>query len=218
MKKIPKSISIKISPVVLYIEDLEEIEEIYKDNFENYKIIAESKKLEDDFEFDSVQELTERLNRKNIVKLNNLSFTAYNSCMDIDFRDIEAKIYSSNNDVKSIGITNKLKNVADKRPMSHKYLSNYLPMFLLFNLFLFLSSSINILPEPVHKITNVLLILLFIIWSFWWYNLKTKNYSIIYLERKSLQKGFLERNKNVIGLIGTIIAIFGIIITFISLN
>jgi len=41
MKKIPKSISYEISPVILFIEDLEEIEEIYKDNFEDYKIIAE---------------------------------------------------------------------------------------------------------------------------------------------------------------------------------
>ena len=129
MKKIPKSIDINISPVVLYVEDLEEIEEIYKDNFKDYKIIAKSKKLEDDFEFSSIKELTEDFNKKGIVKLNNLSFSAYDPYICTEFENTNARIYSSDNDVKSIGITNKLKNTADKRPAGYKYLGNFLLMF-----------------------------------------------------------------------------------------
>lgn len=196
MKKIPKSIDIKISPIILYIEDLEEIEEIYKNNFEDYKIIAESKKLEDDFEFASIKEFAEDFNKKGIAKLNNLSFGAYNPHISIEFKNTDAIIYSSDNDVKSIGITNKLKNIVDKRPKFYKYFDSIYLYFLILLLLLLA----NILPEPIDIVVKVLLTLFFIIWSFWRYNLLTKNYSVIYLKRRNLQKSFLLENKNKIAL------------------
>jgi len=198
MKKIPKSISINISPVVLYIEDLEVIEEIYKENFDDYKITAEHKKLEDNFEFASVQELIKYFNKKSIFKLHNLSFETCNHYINTDLISYKAELNSLDNDVKSIGITDKLKNAIDKRPMVYKYLSNYLLMLFLFNLSLSLLFLLltNILPEPIHTIVSVSLILFFIIWNLWWYNLKTKNYSTIYLKRRSEQKSFWSEKKN----------------------
>ncbi len=213
MKKIPKSISIVISPVVLYIEDLEEIEEIYKDNFEDYKIIAKSKKLENDFEFNSVQEFTENFNKRNIIKLNNLSFKAYNLSIDVDFKNDIAIIYSSDNEAKSTGITNKLKNIANQRPLFYKVLNNIFLFYIFFFVVLLLD---KLLPEMNFII--IIISLLLVLWGFWMYNLLTKNYSIIYLKRRNLQKGFLERNKIAIELIGTVVAIIGIIFTVISLS
>lgn len=192
MKKIPKSIFVKISPAILYMEDLEEIEEIYKDNFEDYKITVKSKELENDFEFGSVKELTENFNKKNIYKLHDLSFESYNPYINIYFRNIEVKIYSSNNDVKSIGITSKLKNATDKKPFSYKFLTNKILLFISLFFILLLDRLIN----EIYPLIIIALLFLFLLWGFWLYNIFENNYSTIRLKRRSEQKGFLTENKN----------------------
>lgn len=206
MKKIPKSIDINISPVVLYVEDLEEIEEIYKDNFEDYKIIAESKKLGDDFEFTSVKELTENFNKKGIVKLNNLFFRAYDPYICTEFKNINVRIYSSDNNVKSMGITNKLKNAIDKRPVVYKFLANNY----LFLVSIFILLLVDKLLFETYPIIIMVLLLLYLAWGFWSYNLLTKKYSVIYLKRRNLQKSFLSENKNriILAIILALIYIF----------
>lgn len=214
MKKIPKSVFIKISPVVLYIEDLEEIEEIYKDNFENYEIIAESKKLENDFEFTSIKELEEDFNKRGIVKLNNLSFEAHDPYIRTEFENIDAMIYSSDNDVKSIGIINKLKNATNKGPKFYKFLNYYSALI---SVFIFLLIGELLSKMEMDIIINIILWLLYVLWYIWLYNLLMKNYSTIYLKRRNLQKSFLSENKNKI-ILALIFAFISIIAKVVESN
>jgi len=210
MKKIPKSIDINISPVILYIEELEKIEEIYKDNFESYEIIVKSKELENDFEFTSIEELTEFFDKKGVVKLNELSFEASNPYIHVEFDNVKARIYGSGNDVKSVGIINKLKNIANKRPAIYEILTNNF-LFVVSILILLLVDKLLFETNPIIVI---ILFLLYVVWGLWSYNLLTKNYSVIYLKKGNLQKSFLAENKDkiILILIGAFISVIAHII------
>lgn len=212
MKKIPKSIYLEISPVVLFMEDLEEIEEIYKDNFKDYKIIIKDKNLTNDFEFSSIREFFEEFSKRSIFKLNNFSFESYNPFIHTNFGNTEARIYGSSNDVKSVGIINKLKNAIEKRPWFYKYLGSFYFFFVIIALLLLG----GLLSEPYETISLILIILFYIFWSFWWYNLKIKNYSIIYLKKRSLQKGFWDKIKYILGAVALVLGIIGSIVTIIG--
>jgi hypothetical protein len=101
MKKLSQSISISLSPVKVFIEDIELIEKIYKDNCEFFRIRTE------EYELDSVEELK----ALNIKKYNFVEFTSKQPYINLVISSDSTRIYSSANDINSTGIVLKLKDI-----------------------------------------------------------------------------------------------------------
>ena len=136
MKKLEKSISIKIPPVRLFLEDVKAIEEVYKEHFETYEIRT------NEFKLDSVEEL------KDIGKdkLSDLSFSSVDPYAHVKLSEYTAEIYSPRDDVKSTGIIAKLKNILAKRVTPIRYLAGnclVFPFVILIYSFVYLFPSIR---------------------------------------------------------------------------
>lgn len=182
MKKLKKSISIRIPSVTIFLEDIKEIEEVFKENCNLVKIHTES------FELDSYTEL------QNIgeEKLNCLSFISYEPSIHLELGIYDAYIYSQSDDAVSTGIVNKLKEILDKKVNLIKYVSNYKLIVLLnaLNLMLYVLNQRNqSLYFEVAEYANVLVIILLVFLS-----LKIKH-STIFVKNKNENK-FLKNHKN----------------------
>lgn len=204
MEKRKKSISINIPPVRLFLEDIKEIETIYKENFETFKIQTL------DFELDSTEEL-ESIEKD---KLSYISFKSSNPNIEVELTPSNAKIYSCDDDVKYYGIVTKLKNILNKRtsPLRH--------VFKDWILFFFISLPIIIykyFPEPkkhevLFPICAVASMMIIIVYGALGYYFVNKKHSVIYLTNRSSQKNIISRNKYKIILAG-ISAIFASVVT-----
>ena len=203
MRKIRKSIRIKIPLIRIYLEELKAIEEVYKENFETYEIITE------DFELDSLDEL------KNIgkEKLSILSFKSSNPYIHVEFTPYDARIYSSEDSISSTGIVEKIKNILDKRITPLRYLiSNWW-----FVLLVILFWSFALILPAQDKVGEGIVIVSFIgitfFWRFWAF---TRKHSLIFLTNRRSQRNFFSRNKDKI-LLTIFGAIVGGFITFLVL-
>lgn len=105
MKKLPKSISIFLSPSRLFLNDLELLEEVYKDNCQSYKINTK------DYEIDCVEEIKQLGSSKfNFIQIN-----SYNPSVTLTISSDFTEIYSSTNNILSTGIITKLQELLKHR-------------------------------------------------------------------------------------------------------
>ena len=207
MKRKEKPSSVEIPPVRLFLEDLEEIEEVYKKYCKELKIETE------DFEFDSVEEL------KNIGKdkLNSLSFNSHDPYISVNFSPSNARIYSSEPDPKSVGIVAILKNILDKRltPLRH-LISKW--VLIILNILLFISVMAFLILKDLNENMNIIAIIplsffiFWILWMMWGWRFDIKKHSVIYLKNRSSKKNFFSRKKDDI-ILAIISSIFGCLLT-----
>src|SRR4030043_175056 len=107
MRKIKKPISIKIRPIRLFLEDVKEIENVFKEHCETYTILT------DDYELESLEEL-EKIGKE---KITGLSFKSSKPDISLNISKNGVSIYSSpdNEDITSTGILSKLKDILSAR-------------------------------------------------------------------------------------------------------
>ena len=208
MEKIKKNRDIDIPPVRLYMEDIREIEEIYRQNCKEYKIRTE------DFVFDSSEEL-KSINEK---KISNLYFESSNPSISMRLYKRYGVISGYNDEVSVLGIVTKIKSVLDKRVTPLRYIDS--KWFVIFIVFLSLLSfqwalSFYRLADKVDKLflfVSYLILSSLLLFSWMAFTLFMKH-SVIYLFDKSSQKNFFSRNKDQIVLV-TIGAILGALAYF----
>jgi len=157
--------------------------------------------LENELSSDSIEELIEELSKKKITKLHSASFESTTPFIKLQFTRAFSDI-SYYNDVVSIGIVEKIKKIVSKKTIAIKYFGNLWLVCLMLNL-IYLAIPIKLLE------IRILLVLVSIIWIRWYYNLKSKNYSTIYLKDKDAKHGFLQRNTDAI-----IITIVSVLLAF----
>ncbi|MEJ6487908.1 hypothetical protein N0Y54_42980 [Nostoc punctiforme UO1] len=105
MKKLSQPISIFLSPVQLFIEDMELLEKVYKDNCESCTICTE------EYELESIEELKQ-------LDVKTLSLVELNSrhpYISLVISSEYTMIFSLEHDVKSTGIVTKLKDILTSR-------------------------------------------------------------------------------------------------------
>jgi len=105
MKKLSQSISIFLSPVQLFIEDMELLEKVYKDNCESCTICTE------EYELESIEELKQL----DVKTLSLVEFNSRNPYISLVISSAHTMIFTLEHDVKSTGIVTKLKDILTSR-------------------------------------------------------------------------------------------------------
>lgn len=208
MKKKSKNYSQNFKMPHLFREDLEEIENVLKElTIREYKV--ETK----DFEYKTVQEIPISND-----PVNDFHIHAYDPYISLDLNNFSARIYASDDDIKTIGIVKKITDIISKRERKS--------LWYLSNLSTWLAPIFFIVPPQIwakldekkiqpNKIWLVILAIVFVLSVIWWtigYLASLKKYSLIEFTYKKNKTNFLTRNKDQI-VVGIIVAIISIITT-----
>lgn len=194
MKKLDQSISIQFPPVVLYLEDLEEIEHVLVRDAKDLVIRCEG------YEFDSTAELATKLDGKQIHAM---EFRADNPYTSIDFDPFSTRIHVGTSNVHGAGISHLIANILQRRTRSFRWIYKpWTPSLLLFGI----SIGSPLLPTPWNRLLYVL-VFIWVLWSFW---IDVKRHSIIRLVKRPAS--FFARNRDQL-VITIISAVIGAILT-----
>lgn len=210
MKELSKSIRVDLPPLRLYVEDIREIEEVYKKSFNNYKIIVEN------FEIDSSEELSLIKEKTGKDELNRLSFESMDPYIRLDLSPSGGSIFSLTDDNICRGVIDKLKEIVLRRASSLRYIFNTWFLAGLAVLVGFLSATLARKGNTVWIISIITLYGFCAMWATWVYKFKFRKYCVIFLRSRGSQKNFFARNKDQI-LLSIISAFFGSIMTLIVL-
>lgn len=188
LKKVAKPISIKIPPIRLFLEDVEAIEEVYKEYCKEYKITT------DEYELDC----TEDLRKIEKDKLGELCFESSEPHIVVDFHPSRASIYSSDSSVISTGVVSKIRAILAKRTTPLRYFAKFWLVIVMTGavalslpLFGKILPNIEMFPIMAFSVLGIL-----ICWIVWAAMFEDKYYSLIYLKTRSSQKNFFLRNKD----------------------
>jgi hypothetical protein len=184
----------------LYKSDLEEIFNLFKDNYQKIEIVA------DGFKLDDISELN-KIKKQEIVDCKIFAPDPY---LYVEFLRISAIIYlSDEDDLTQRGLADKIGEILSRRKSPLRFLVTLwaeIPFLLIYFVLLFLIKDIK-----VAGITLLGFILFISLWGIWGYRVNTKKHSVIYLYDPSAS-GFFKRNKDNI-LISVISALMGGFIT-----
>lgn len=212
MEKIQKSYRKKYPILRIFKQDIKEIADIFKQNYEKIKIVADGYQLNDISEIDNIkkQEITDLE-----ISCGGYSLeSGYYTGLILSFSQDSAYISVYNDeDVKALGVASKIDTILSRRENKILNLLVSYWMFLVFNVIIWLviwlfPSNENEILKPALLIF-ILLIVLF--WMIWNWKVDTKKYSLIYLY-DSKAPGFFKRNRDNIILV-IISAVAGGIIT-----
>ncbi|GAG74915.1 unnamed protein product [marine sediment metagenome] len=204
MKKIKKSKSKDYPVLRLYKDDLEKIETIFKENYEDYEIII------DEYRLENISDISKIKKRETT----NFSIKAHFPYIHLDISKDSASLHiSDEDDLKLLGMFSKIDEILSKRisllsvfTIPWIYFSVQLILWIIF--WGFPIERFNI-PKLLFMGSFLILIVIWVLGSFW---LKFKKHSLIYLSEDSHSKlNFFQRNKDKI-IISIISAIIGAII------
>jgi len=202
MKKLNKPLSKEFSPVKIYLDDLESIEELFPKRKRDYKIETEK------FEFSNVGELNQKLQNEVITNLKIYSSDPY---INVEFHKMWARLYVGSNDNTVAGVFYKLEQIISSCTRRPSFL--YSHYTLLIGYFLF--TVIKVLSKgSTYQIVSFLNYG-FLIWALWVIYIRLSKHSEIILSKRHDFQSFLIRNKDQI-VVGGISAILGVIGTIIA--
>lgn len=212
MKKIDKSLSKDYLPVKLYLDDLEQIDEIMKEASTSLSFETE------DFKFDSIEELKNNLKKAQINELHVKSSSPY---ITIDFTRMWARVYVSSSETSSAGIFFRLDQIISNRTRILKWLYSFYFIWVT-NISVWLISGtfgLTFISSRMNPYTSITLTALSSMWLFWVLFIRLRSHSIIFLTHRGSEKPFLQRNKDnlILAIISAILgAILGIAGTLIA--
>ncbi|MBE9197614.1 MULTISPECIES: hypothetical protein [unclassified Nodularia (in: cyanobacteria)] len=209
MKKLPKYVYTSLPPVKLFLEDIEKLDAIYQTYCQCYIICTE------DYELDSLEEL-KQLGQSEFYQIR---FQSKQPQVSLKMSDYETTIFALEDDIESIGIVTKLKEILETRCIkskSHKtlwlflrLLKSFLPMFIfLIGYFLLEKNIINVNDVIQVTIVYVVIISSLIIFIFHLIT-EDKKYPVVYMINEPNKYNFFVEHKNSIMLL-----IIGGFITF----
>jgi hypothetical protein len=135
MRKIPQYIFMSLPPVKIFLEDIEKLDAIYRNNCKSYTICTE------DYELDSLEEL-QQLGKSEFYKI---KFQSQEPHISLEMLDDGTKIFAYEDDAASTGIVTKLKETLEIRCIksrSDRNLWSWFPMIFFSVLSLSLSKNI----------------------------------------------------------------------------
>ncbi|WP_375477134.1 hypothetical protein [uncultured Nostoc sp.] len=196
MKKLPKHISESLSPVSLYLKDIELIEEIFKINCKSYTILTE------EYELDSLEELKQLEN----LEFYKIRFQSQEPRVSLDISSLSTSIFISEDNAISTGILTKLKKILEPRivpSVSNNYSlrANLNLMITIVSAFLGLQKLIIIDDFTSITISIVLLVLLITINSNLIFKSNADKLPVICTTNQTLKTNFLLEHKNQIRLL-----------------
>lgn len=151
MKKIQQPIHAHLLPAKLFLDDLEEIDEILKESGLSYKLTL------DEYELDSVYEIQQIEEKQNF---NKLEITLNERFFNLSIDGYMTYIYSPSNSLY-VGITEKIKPIIQKRKQIYGFIELGL---VIFNMLLVFSNLLNMYyhfySDLIQNMVSVTMLLL----------------------------------------------------------
>lgn len=188
MKKLSQSISVFLFPVQLFIEDMELLEKVYKENCESCTIRTE------EYELESIEELK----KLDIKTFSWVEFNSQNPYISLVISSVHTMIYSSEHDVKSTGIITKLKDILTSRRSPFIYSVSTWSWIIggCTIILMFLSFQNFILSNTTVSYTVLGLELLSLIVQAFLLKFGNAKFSVVYLKSKNDKSNFFIEHKN----------------------
>jgi len=201
MKKIKRGYIEDFKPVILYLDDLEEIVEILKELPNKVRILA------DDYELDSLDEL-QKINRDRldmlIIKV--VGPEASSPYISLNFLPNDILFEVDEDTAAKRGIVEKIKEFLKGRRRKLFWLTGN-------HLLAGATTGMSIwFFMPGKILLGCAVLSLGLIWSWWSFKLRDKKWSVIHLKRRSDSPSFWKRNKDEIAIV-VITAIISIVFT-----
>ncbi|PHM09460.1 hypothetical protein [Nostoc sp. 'Peltigera malacea cyanobiont' DB3992] len=177
MKKLPKRISVSLSSVLLYLQDIELIEEVFKNNCKSYKIVTE------EYEVDSIEELKQL----GTLEFEKIGFQSQEPQVSLDILFSSTRIFCYEDNVVSTGIVSKLVEILEPRSVPSTYIIRS-------NLDIIVSIvAIFLLFQPVIKLDDFIKsIIVYIQFGF----LVPRIYNFIFQRNRNIDKRIVFHAKN----------------------
>jgi len=188
MKKLSQSISVFLFPVQLFIEDMELLEKVYKENCESCTIRTE------EYELESIEEFK----KLDIKTFSWVEFNSQNPYISLVISSVHTMIYSSEHDVKSTGIITKLKDILTSRRSPFIYSVSTWSWIIggCTIILMFLSFQNFILSNTTVSYTVLGLELLSLIVQAFLLKFGNAKFSVVYLKSKNDKSNFFTEHKN----------------------
>lgn len=209
MKKRIQTYTQKLKMPHLFREDLENIEEIIKKelNPSEYKLDLGS------LEYQEIKEIPEDTNLTNEFYINTSS-----PYIRIDFNKYSARVFSGDDDVKTVGAVKKITDVILKNERRFLWYFSQLSQWLA-PIILYIFSALFYIPfdreaklSKTWLITEIFIILFLVIWWIAGYKNNLKKFSVIEFAYRKNKSNFFIRNKDQI-IVGIIVAIVTVLLT-----
>lgn len=186
MEKITKSISKEYAPVVVYLDDLEAIENVLLEKSTHIEIKTE------DYKYSSIKELSEKSKNKRIQKLHIESTNPY---LNIEFDKLWTRVYCSLDSLEAAGIFWKLDQIikGTRRLGKLSFFYKFSALWIINGIMVLVSKflSLNLI---IAQSVSVLL-LAFTLWILY---INLTRHSEIVLIYKSSKITFWNKNKDAI--------------------
>lgn len=203
MEKVEKYY-LKQYPILrIFKQDIKEITNIFKQNYEKIQIIADGYKLNDITELDNINK--KEITDFSISSENHLSLSLSNDSAHLYLRNDE--------DTKARGIASRIDTILSKRVNRNlKLLTSFWMSMFVSVLFLFVYLAFPFNENGILKVAIIVFfIIIYLYWIKWSEKVTFKNYCLIYLYDSS-PPSFFERNKDKI-ILNIIFLILGALIT-----
>lgn len=206
MQKIEDSITKSYLPVKIYIDQIEEIANLFKENNIEYTLQT------DHYKYDSFSEL---INSSKETTIKMLKINTHSPYISIELNKRWANLYTSSNKTFTAGIFYKIDKILTD---SRRFLSFFYSYYFIFsaNIIIFLSNLLSkkwqLYPEYIDNTLNI-------IWFLWLIKIiyvRYNHHALIQLVKKGNAPNFFQRKKDdlILALVsGSIGAILGAIIT-----
>lgn len=205
MKKLPRSYSEDFNQSIFYLDDIENIVEIFREVSNDVNIETEG------YSFDTVQDLA-KLGSDTINKLEIKTSQPY---IKLEFDNFRISLYIEDDSPLLRGVFEKIKVIVNRRNKSfNRTFRSSTFGSTISNLFLFLGVVAALIQSWSLVVLALITATVFAFLSRWAWNERFERYSIIVLKKRAENKSFLERNKDQIILI-IISALSGAIITYV---
>lgn len=184
MKKLIKSYSVYLKPVILYIDDLDKILEYFKEVSDTIIIQTNEYELTD----------IEEIKNINNDKLKYLYISTSNQGISLNI-DNNVSIYISEDTPILRGALEKIKQYLSKRQRKLMFILDNVVVYNLFVILTIYVVSTNFKKGNIYLgVFGICCLIIEIIWV--WVNLKSDYHSIIYLKKKNDYPNFFKRNKD----------------------
>ncbi|AVH68550.1 hypothetical protein [Nostoc sp. 'Peltigera membranacea cyanobiont' N6] len=202
MKKLPKHTYVSLSSVLLYLEDIELIEEVFKKNCKSYTILTE------EYEVDSIEELKQI----GTLEFDDIRFQSQEPRVTLKISSLSTSIFASEDNAVSTGIVSKLVEILEPRSVPSIYSIRTILNCIVAIVVILLLFQTTIKLDEIIKVTIVFIQILLgvAINSNFIFKSNTDKRTVLYAKNQTLKTNFFVEYKNQI-----ILLIIGGLITLV---
>lgn len=207
MERLSRTLSRDYPAIRIFLDDLESIETILRENGERFSIETE------EYKFDSVKELAEKYTGRNLLEM---KISSSNPHIFLYFHKTSVRLYCCSDETKAVGTFHRLDVVLNSVSFKPRFLYTFYFVWLMIGV----TSLINYIPiltDSVSKPIWIIFWVVYIIWMCRLFYIRSFRSSDIRLVYRNTIQNFFTKNKDQLT-VNFIIAIVSIVGTTLVTN